>query len=98
MRPAPGEVVHFSDDPSITRFEPHGAATARQPEAYVRAVDAARAPDYWFPRQCPRAMEWVTTETSAADRAWLGTGRVHAIESGGWRRCGTCGRSSTQRR
>jgi len=35
MRPAPGEVLHFSEDPTITRFEPHVAATARQPEAYV---------------------------------------------------------------
>jgi hypothetical protein len=27
MRPAPGEVLHFSEDPTITRFEPHVAAT-----------------------------------------------------------------------
>ncbi|MEU5258567.1 DUF6886 family protein [Amycolatopsis sp. NPDC021455] len=82
MRPAPGEVLHFSEDPAITRFEPHVAATARQPEAYVWAVDAARAPDYWFPRQCPRAMAWVVPGTSSADRAWLGADRVHAIEYG----------------
>ncbi|WP_410667126.1 DUF6886 family protein [Amycolatopsis sp. cmx-4-68] len=83
MRPAPGEVLHFSEDPTITRFAPHVAATARQPEAYVWAVDAARAPDYWFPRQCPRAMAWVTEATSPADRALLGAGgdsRVHTIE------------------
>lgn len=24
MRPAPGEVLHFSEDPTITRFVPHG--------------------------------------------------------------------------
>ncbi|HET6704928.1 DUF6886 family protein [Amycolatopsis sp.] len=82
MRPAPGEVVHFSEDPTITRFEPHVAATAQQPEAYVWAVDATRAPDYWFPRQCPRALAWVTTESSEADRAFLGAPRVHAIEYG----------------
>ncbi|WP_410637711.1 DUF6886 family protein [Amycolatopsis sp. lyj-346] len=84
MRPAPGEVLHFSEDPAITRFEPHVAATARQPEAYVWAVDAGRAPDYWFPRQCPRAMAWVAAGTSAEDRSRiLGPGdgsRVHAIE------------------
>ena len=39
MRPAPGEVLHFSEDPTITRFVPHVAATARQPQAYVWAVD-----------------------------------------------------------
>ncbi len=44
MRPAPGEVLHFSEDPTITRFVPHVAATAQQPQAYVWAVDAARAP------------------------------------------------------
>lgn len=82
MRPAPGEVLHFSEDPTITRFSPHVAATAQQPEAYVWAVDAARAPDYWFPRQCPRALAWVTPETSASDRARLGSPRVHAIEYG----------------
>lgn len=72
----------FSEDPTITRFVPHVAATARQPEAYVWAVDAARAPAYWFPRQCPRALAWPVAETSAADRAWLGGSRVHAIEYG----------------
>ncbi|MFB9684791.1 DUF6886 family protein [Amycolatopsis plumensis] len=82
MRPAPGEVVHFSEDPTITRFEPHVAATARQPEAYVWAVGASSAPDYWFPRQCPRAMAWVEPSTTEADRAWLGADRVHAIEYG----------------
>ncbi|RSM35789.1 hypothetical protein DMA12_42915 [Amycolatopsis balhimycina DSM 5908] len=84
MRPAPGEVLHFSEDPAITRFEPHVAATARQPEAYVWAVGADRAPDYWFPRQCPRAMAWATVETSPEDRSLLGPGvdRVHAIEYG----------------
>ncbi|MFJ7211098.1 DUF6886 family protein [Amycolatopsis sp. NPDC098790] len=80
MRPAPGEVVHFSEDPTITRFEPHVAATAQQPEAYVWAVGAERAPDYWFPRQCPRAMAWVVPSTTPADRTWLGSDRVHAIE------------------
>ncbi|VVJ23492.1 Uncharacterised protein [Amycolatopsis camponoti] len=82
MRPAPDEVLHFSEDPTITRFVPHVAATARQPEAYVWAVDDARAPDYWFPRQCPRALAWVTPSTTAPDRASLGGPRVHAIEYG----------------
>ncbi|MFI5914727.1 DUF6886 family protein [Dactylosporangium sp. NPDC051541] len=86
MRPRPGEVLHFSEDPHIERFEPHVAATAQQPEAYVWAVDSARAPDYWFPRQCPRAMAWVRPGTTAADRERIcgpgGGDRVHAIEYG----------------
>lgn len=62
------------------------AATAQQPEAYAWAVNAQRAPGYWFPRQCPRAMAWVVPGTSAADHERvLGPGggeRVHAIEYG----------------
>jgi hypothetical protein len=86
MRPEPGEVLHFSEDPTIRRFVPHVPATAKQPEPYVWAVDAARAPDYWFPRECPRAMAWATGTSSAADRKRiLGPGgglRMHAIEYG----------------
>jgi hypothetical protein len=84
MRPEPGQVLHFSEDPAITRFIPHVAATAQQPEAYVWAVDAARAPDYWFPRDCPRAMAWAVPDTAPLDlERIIGTGsgeRVHAIE------------------
>jgi len=84
MRPEPGQVLHFSEDPTITRFAPHVAATAQQSEAYVWAVDYDRAPDYWFPRQCPRAMAWVTPETTEEDRERIiGPGgglRVHAVE------------------
>jgi len=84
MRPRRGEVLHFSEDPTIARFVPHVAATSRASEPYVWAVDAARAPDYWFPRACPRAMAWTTATSSAADRERiLGPGggeRVHAVE------------------
>ena len=84
MLPGPGEVLHFSDDPRIRVFEPHVARTAHQSQAYVWAVDAAAAPGYWFPRQCPRAMAWVTPATTVADRDFvLGPGgghRVHGIE------------------
>ncbi|MFC7527882.1 DUF6886 family protein [Actinoplanes sp. GCM10030250] len=84
MRPEAGQVLHFSEDPTIERFVPHVAATAQQPEAYVWAVGHDRAPDYWFPRQCPRAMAWMRPETTTDDRARIiGAGcgeRVHAIE------------------
>ena len=84
MRAAPGEVLHFSEDPGIERFVPHVAATGQQPAVYVWAVDHDRCPDYWFPRQCPRAMAWVTQSTSDEDRERIiGPGgglRVHAIE------------------
>ena len=86
MRPEPGQVLHFSEDPTITRFVPHVAATAQQPEAYVWAVDYDRCPDYWFPRQCPRAMAWVQPDTTLEDRERIigpgGGSRVHAVEYG----------------
>lgn len=84
MRPRPGEVLHFSEDPAISLFVPHVAPTSREAESYVWAVDDGRAPDYWFPRQCPRAMAWVNAGTSEVDRERIvGAGcgaRVHAIE------------------
>ncbi|MGW4396814.1 DUF6886 family protein [Amycolatopsis nivea] len=82
MRPEPGQVLHFSEDPGITRFVPHVAATARQPQPYVWAVDSARCPDYWFPRQCPRARAWATPSTADADRERIlgADDRVHAVE------------------
>jgi hypothetical protein len=76
-------VLHFSEDPSISRFVPHVAGSAAEETAYVWAVDAAHAPSYWFPRQCPRAMAWVTTGTTDADRQRvLGphATRVHMVE------------------
>jgi hypothetical protein len=84
MRSDVGQVLHFSEDPAIDRFVPHVAATAQQAEPYVWAVDQARAPDYWFPRNCPRAMAWTTPASSHADRERIlgpgGGDRVHAVE------------------
>ncbi|MFE3449819.1 DUF6886 family protein [Nonomuraea sp. NPDC059194] len=86
MRPDAGQVLHFSEDPTIRRFVPHVAKTSRQSAPYVWAVDADRCPDYWFPRQCPRAMAWKGPATRAEDaERILGAGcgeRVHAIEYG----------------
>jgi hypothetical protein len=83
MLTEPGTVLHFSEDPGITRFVPHVAPTSTDPSPYVWAVEPHRSPDYWFPRQCPRAMAWIRETTTAADRlAVLGPSaeRVHQIE------------------
>lgn len=84
MRPGDGEVLHFSEDPAITEFVPHVAATARVPGAYVWAVDAERAPAYWFPRECPRVLTWPTPGSAAEDVARIigpsGAPRLHAVE------------------
>jgi hypothetical protein len=84
VRPASGEVLHFSEEPHLTVFVPQVAATAHQAEPYVWAVDRARAPDYWFPRDCPRVLTWARPTTTEADRErFLGaSARVHAIEYG----------------
>lgn len=86
MRPEPGQVLHFSEDPTIERFVPHVAPTSRQSEPYVWAVDAERCPSYWFPRACPRAMAWPGPRTTREDvDRIIGAGcgeRVHAIEYG----------------
>jgi hypothetical protein len=75
---------HYSEDPTIAEFVPHTAATARQSEPYVWAVDDDQAPAYWFPRQCPRALAWALPATTDTDRETVlgGAGRVHAIEYG----------------
>ncbi|MFC4111482.1 DUF6886 family protein [Nonomuraea zeae] len=86
MRPEPGEVLHFSEDPTIERFVPHVAKTSSKREPYVWAVGHERCPDYWFPRACPRAMAWTGPRTTEEDRTRIvGSGcgdRVHAIEYG----------------
>lgn len=85
MRPAAGEVLHFSEDPTIREFVPRPSRTGGRPgPAYVWAVDESRTPSYWFPRQCPRAMAWRTPASTDHDvERILGPGdthRVHAIE------------------
>ncbi len=84
--PRLGEVLHFSEDPTITVFAPHVPLIAQHPTPYVWAVDAAQAPAYWFPRDCPRAMAWVRDVSDADDVARIigpgGGERVHAVEYG----------------
>ncbi len=46
MRPATGEVLHFSEDPTITRFRPRAVPTSTETEPYVWAVDAEQSPAY----------------------------------------------------
>jgi hypothetical protein len=86
MRPAAGEVLHFSEDPSITTFKPYVAETNGEVTPYIWAIGHDRAPDYWFPRQCPRALAWVGPSTTPEDRDRIigaGSGeRVHAVEYG----------------
>jgi hypothetical protein len=83
--PRPGELLHFSEDPDIAAFEPHVAATARQPEAYVWTVDELNSPCYWFPRHCPRVCLWgdpdgdPSARVSAIEPEWFGAMATTAL-------------------
>lgn len=75
-------LYHFSEDPSIDRFEPRPLRVpAERPPGrdwlngpLVWAIDAWHAPMYFFPRDCPRILLWRTPRTTAADleRWWRG--------------------------
>jgi hypothetical protein len=57
-----GDVLHhFSEDPNIVRFDPHVPVTNPEHRAGVWVIDAAHAPLYWFPRDCPRVTVWPRT-------------------------------------
>jgi hypothetical protein len=76
-------LFHFSEDPSISSFVPHVPQTNPSQAPAVWAIDAAHAPLYWFPRDCPRAAVWAR---DAAERERLATTfmtsapRVHATK------------------
>ena len=85
-RTLPNMLLHFSEKPDISLFEPHVARTAVETDALVWAIDEEHAPSFWFPRDCPRACCWLgETSPSEAGTALLGLGtarRMHAIELG----------------
>ena len=61
---------------------PHVPATNPDSAPFVWAVDTRHAPFFWFPRDCPRACLWLTSDTTDADRErFFGSGasRVHAL-------------------
>ena len=80
----PHALWHVSENPSITRFEPHVAATADETEPLVWAIDTRHLPFYWFPRDCPRGTFWAAADTDPADAERLlgGASRVHIVEEG----------------
>lgn len=89
-------LLHFSENPDISVFEPHVARTAAERDALVWAIDEEHAPSFWFPRDCPRACCWRGEGTpSEAGKALLGLGakqRMHAIELGWLERMRGCRR------
>ena len=73
----------MSEDPAISVFAPHRAATAVEEQMLVWAIDTRHLPLYWFPRDCPRGTFWADAGTSDDDVSrFLGSRerRVHAVE------------------
>lgn len=80
----PASRLHFSEDPTITRFVPHVPAPNPGHRPAVWAIDAHHEPLYWFPRDCPRVALWPRPTDDHAEfrRVWQTTApRVHAIEN-----------------
>lgn len=77
------ELFHFSHEPGIRHFVPHVPPTNPTHGPAVWAIDAAHAPLYWFPRDCPRVTAWPRngSDQAAFREAFTTTAaRVHAIE------------------
>lgn len=54
----PDVLFHYSEDASIREFVPHVPRTNPEVPPAVWTIDDARAPLYWFPRDCPRVAVW----------------------------------------
>src|SRR5437899_3301736 len=61
-------LFHFSEEPTIQRFEPHVPQTQPEASPLVWAIDETHAPNYFFPRDCPRVCFWDGPRTTRADR------------------------------
>jgi hypothetical protein len=84
-------VYHYSEDASITSFEPR---PSRLGEALIWAIDEWHQPLYWVPRECPRVTFWPHEPTTPADyERWWSTvaGRmVLALEAAWLERVRAC--------
>ena len=80
-------LYHFSEDPTIGQFVPREMATRPGEVARVWAIDAAYAPIYWLPRDCPRVCFWALPTTTPEDHArFLGhtTARIVIAIEAAW--------------
>ncbi|MDQ1381410.1 MAG: hypothetical protein QOJ71_2129 [Actinomycetota bacterium] len=68
VRPeVPAVLLHYSEDADIREFRPHVPRSNPGVAPAVWAIDPARAPLYWFPRNCPRVAVWAN-DAGGADR------------------------------
>lgn len=81
-------LYHFSEDPSIQRFDPR--IINKETVAKVWTIDETHAPHYYFPRECPRVCVWPKEDTSLSDiQYFFGLSKTHrmiAIESAWYER------------
>jgi hypothetical protein len=81
----PHALWHVSEDPTIKKFAPHRARTARSDEPRVWAVDTRHLPLFWYPRDCPRCTFWAGPRTIDADAERFLDGRrdrrIHVVET-----------------
>lgn len=80
------ELYHFSEEPDIERFRPRPAPAFPHLPPVVFALDRARSPHYFFPRDCPRVIYWKNERTTEEDARtfWANTtaDKIVAVESG----------------
>jgi len=62
-------LFHFSEDPTILRFEPRPRPTDPGAPPVVWAIDEEHAPHYYVPRDCPRVCFWARPDSSPSDVA-----------------------------
>lgn len=90
----PFALWHFSEDPSLSRFQPHVPVTNPDAPPLVWAVDTRHAPMFWFPRDCPRGCIWAVSATTPEDREQFfgqsAAQRIHVIESAWLKRMQDC--------
>jgi hypothetical protein len=58
----PPVLLHYSEDRNIREFRPHVRRSNPGVAPAVWAIDPARAPLYWFPRDCPRVAVWANDD------------------------------------
>lgn len=76
----PPELLHYSEDATVTVFTPHVPATNPSSPPLVWAIEPAYAPLYWFPRDCVRVTVWANDDDERRrlhDRFDTSAARLH---------------------
>src|SRR3990170_1150598 len=78
-------LYHFSEEPSIRRFEPRAPLSRSEVEPLVWAIDEWHGPMHLFPRDCPRILIWPLPATTREDRErWWGEREARMVAHIEW--------------